>query len=149
MPSGLHHLLLGLGLSLAMAPASPLEDVRQSGLRLDERAPYFEHRSETLVGDKGERALDVSVPSGPCGTIDWVFDHAELRVRDARFADAQMVQIPEAGCTACKPLVVRWFHEPTGRLHFHVNVYRRPSPVVCANDDGLPPNHPSLVENDE
>jgi hypothetical protein len=86
---------------------------------VDERDPYFEKRSSLNVGAKGEEHIDVS-SSDPC----YAFHHAELVWLERRFADAQFVQIPEKACTDCEPLIVRWYHEPTGRAHFQVRVYR-------------------------
>ncbi len=116
--------------ALLAAPAQP-QISNDQGTRLDDRTPFFEHQSDIDVGDKGEITLQVGSNPEYCQTPAWVFDHAELVVTDSRFADAQMVQIPESGCFECSPLVVRWFHEPTGRVAFHVNVYRRLAPVEC------------------
>lgn len=87
----------------------------------DRRDPYFEYRSSLKVGAKGEESIDVSGSRG-CGT----FHHAELVWLERRFADAQFVQVPERRCVECAPLIVRWYHEPTGRAHFQVRVYRTP-----------------------
>jgi hypothetical protein len=104
-------------------------------LRRDTHSPFFRHQSTLLVGDKGEQVLDVSAFDASCGTTVWAFDHAELLVHDARFAHAQLVQIPDAGCVTCRPLVVRWFHEPTGRLDFSIEVFRRPILLQCGDRD--------------
>lgn len=98
----------------AMAPSS-------QAVTVDTRDPYFERRSELKVGAKGEDAIDVSATTA-CSR----FHHAEVVWIERRFADAQFVQIPERGCIHCDPLVVRWYHEPTGKLHFEVKVYRTP-----------------------
>ena len=87
-------------------------------------------RSTLNVGDKGEELINVSVERR-CDRPLWVFDHAELVVRDRRFGDAQFVAIPEAGCVDCPPLRVRWYHEPTGYLDFEVRVFRRESRAEC------------------
>ncbi len=93
---------------------------------LDPKQPYLHVKSDLLVGNKGEETFDVSLP-GPdsnCGE-QWVFDHAELDIERNRFGDVQIVALPEPGCRACSPGVVRWYHEPTGHLEFSVLVYRR------------------------
>lgn len=114
--------------------------------RMDPRTPYFEHRSSLPVGDKGERRLDVGVQPGHCGTI-WAFDHAELTVLDSRFGDAQLVEIPESGCIQCRPLIVRWYHEPTGRIHFKVDVYRRAAEQPCSAKERLGADFTAPPEN--
>jgi hypothetical protein len=101
-------------------------------IRLDTRTPYFELESRLAVGNKGEQSLDVGVPAEECGLV-WVFDHAELTILDNRFGDAQLVEIPEPGCVRCRSLRVRWYHEPTGRIHFRVDVYRRSADVLCGS----------------
>lgn len=110
-------------------------------VRLDAQTPFYEYRSSLLVGDKGEQRLDVRVPADQCGTV-WAFDHAVLTVLDSRFADAQLVEIPEAGCTECRPLIVRWYHEPTGRIHFKVDVYRRRAEKLCVPEQQPGPTDP-------
>ena len=97
---------------LALTPISAL------AVSVDERDPYFERRSALKVGAKGEDAIDVSAGSCEC------FHHAEIVWLERRFADAQFVQIPRQACVQCDPLIVRWYHEPTGKLHFQVRVYR-------------------------
>lgn len=96
----------------------------------DERTPYFRLESAESVGNKGEEALNVSVDA-PCGRPAWLFDHAELVVKRNRFGDVQFVGLPRPGCVDCDPVLLRWFHEPTGYLSFEVNVYRRLEVVSC------------------
>jgi hypothetical protein len=91
---------------------------------VDSRDPYFEKRSSLKVGAKGEEHIDVS-----SADVCQAFHHAELIWLERRFAEAQFVQIPEKACTDCEPLIVRWYHEPTGRAHFHVRVYRTACPA--------------------
>lgn len=99
----------------------------------DRRTPYFAVDSRLAVGNKGEEFLDVAVDP-VCGQPTWVFDHADLVVHRSRFGAAQFVSVPVSGCTACEPLVLRWYHEPTGHLAFSVNVHRRLEIVPCPAD---------------
>ncbi|MBX3705328.1 MAG: hypothetical protein KF911_01755 [Pseudomonadales bacterium] len=99
----------------------------------DRRTPYFAVDSRLAVGNKGEEVLDVAVDP-VCGQPAWVFDHADLVVHRSRFGAAQFVSVPTSGCTACEPLVLRWYHEPTGHLAFSVNVHRRLEIVSCSAD---------------
>ncbi|NJN46541.1 MAG: hypothetical protein HC808_08740 [Candidatus Competibacteraceae bacterium] len=91
----------------------------------------FDHQSSLAVGDKGERTLDVSGSPPACNQSGQVFDHAQLVYGKRRFGEAQIVAAPPSGCDRCSPLRVRWYHEPTGRLHFQVHVYRRIVEGVC------------------
>jgi hypothetical protein len=121
----------GMAVADSARPAEPPVESAAHPVRPDERSPYFSHRSNLLVGEKGEQALDVSIPQSRCGDAAWAFDRAELIIESARFGHAQMVQIPESGCVVCRPLVVRWFHEPTGHLQFSIEVFRRQIRVEC------------------
>lgn len=111
-------------MTLLCSTAPPVAQA-EAGVVLDPRDPYFERRSALKVGAKGEDGIDVSA-AGRCGR----FHHAELVWLERRFADAQFVQIPEQACVQCDPLVVRWYHEPTGKLHFQVRVYRTGCPAA-------------------
>ena len=91
----------------------------------------FDHQSTLAVGDKGERTLDVSGPPPACNQSGPVFDHAQLVYGKRRFGEARIVASPPAGCSRCSPLRVRWYHEPTGNLHFQVHAYRRIVEGVC------------------
>ncbi len=116
--------LLAAGIFLTAMPGI------EAQVRLDERAPYFRVESSVLVGNKGEEHIDVSMPA-ECGNEQWVFDHAEIAVRRNRYGGAQITQLPARGCQRCEPIVVRWFHEPTGFIAFDVNVYRRRERTEC------------------
>lgn len=104
--------------SATPSTASPTMGDPEPDVRIDDRDPFFERHSALKVGAKGEDVIDVS-STGGC-----VFHHAELVWLERRFADAQFVQIPQRGCWECEPLIVRWYHEPTGKAHFQVRVYR-------------------------
>ncbi len=99
-------------------------------VRADAATPYLIVESSVLVGNKGEESADVSV-TAPCDEPAWLFDHAELVINRNRFGGAQFVQLPEPGCRACQPMIVRWFHEPTGYIAFEVNVFRRLVTTSC------------------
>jgi len=94
----------------------------------------FEHHSKLSVGDKGEERYDVSQAAPACGQKGYVFDSADLiQGRDTRFGEAKFVGLPKVGCSRCQPIRVRWYHEPTGKLHFQVHVYRREIEGICPN----------------
>lgn len=100
-------------------------------LRLDPRTPFFQLVSKDLYGARGQEQLDVSV-NPACGKRQWVFDHAELLVGNVRYGGAFIRSAPAGGCARCSPLVVDWYHEPTGQLSFRINVFRRQVFVPCA-----------------
>ncbi len=122
--------MVGLAVLLSAAGAWPVE-VEAPPPRPDARDPFFQIASDASVGAKGEEALEVSTTRA-CGHTNWVFDHAELNIERNRFGDAQFVQLPSPGCFVCDPVVVRWYHEPTGHLAFHVRVWRRPVQPDCS-----------------
>ena len=105
----------------------------EADLHPDRKDPYFQRSSDLIVGAKGEDVLDVSVSDSCPGPVQ-AFDHAELIIDRNRFGDALFVQIPESGCIRCRPLKIRWYHEPTGYLSFRVRVWRRSQPAAC--EDG-------------
>ncbi len=91
----------------------------------------FNKRSDRKVGAKGDERIDVSTQSPACGQEALLFDHARIVFGKRRFGDAQFVATPKPGCTRCDPLLVRWYHEPTGYLDFQVHVYRRRVEGIC------------------
>ncbi len=93
----------------------------------------FERKYKLSVGDKGEDAFDVSTQTPGCGKTGLVYDSANIVYGSTRFGEAQIVATPKPGCTRCQPLKVRRYHEPTGKLHFQVHVYRRLIEGICSN----------------
>jgi hypothetical protein len=80
----------------------------------------YDLASSRSVGARGEQSIDVSAEAPLCGEAGLLFDHARIAFRQRRFGDAQIVAMPAAGCSACAPLLVRWYHEPTGRIDYQV-----------------------------
>jgi hypothetical protein len=93
---------------------------------------FYERTHQLAIGDKGEDSFDVSTAPPSCGQQALVFDQARIVYSQQRFAQAQVVQSPTAGCVSCSPLTVRWYHEPTGKLTYQLHVYRRRVSGVCA-----------------
>lgn len=118
---------------LVPALALPAQASGPPGGVPDPRTPYFTVESTRSVGNKGEELLDVSV-AAECGQPALLFERAELVVQRNRFGDVQFVGLPKPGCVQCEPVALRWFHEPTGYLSFHVNVYRRREVVPCLDE---------------
>jgi hypothetical protein len=71
----------------------------------------------------------VTPPS--CGQQALVFEQARIVYSQQRFAQAQVVHSPVAGCINCTPLKVRWYNEPTGKLTYQLHVYRRHVSGIC------------------
>lgn len=92
---------------------------------------FFERRHSLKVGDKGEERFNVSSKPPACGKPALVFDHARIVYKRKRFGEAKIVKSPRAGCVRCTPLVVRWYHEPTGYLEYQVHIYRRKITGKC------------------
>jgi hypothetical protein len=91
-----------------------------------------ERRTHSLaVGDKGEDKFKIKSSAAMCGKENIAFDHAEIEFVKRRFADAQIVSSPPAGCERCKPVVVRWYHEPTGSLTYVLKLIGRVVQGVC------------------
>lgn len=112
-----------------------LQPARRLGkpVRANATLQLFEHQSTLKVGDKGEEHFNVSTAPPRCGKTGLVYDSADLVYQQNRFGEAQIVATPKPGCTRCQPLKVRWYHEPTGKLHFQVQVYRRVVTGICAD----------------
>jgi hypothetical protein len=96
-------------------------------------AVLFEHASDLKVGNQGDVQHAVGVPTPVCGRRVWIFDHAELRHLRQRFGEAQIVSQPRRPCVECEPIRVRWYHEPTGNVHFQVRIFRRAVEGVCTD----------------
>lgn len=90
----------------------------------------FEKKSDLAVGDKGEESYKVTAALPACNNKVLIFERAEL-VQKGRFGEAKVIASPDPGCTNCGPLKVRWYHEPTGNLHYQVHVYRREVQGIC------------------
>jgi len=86
---------------------------------------YYESEHSLSVGDKGEESFELSVKAPACNEEALVFHQARIVYKRRRFGEATIVRSPVSGCTSCSPLVVRWYHEPTGFLDFQVHVYRK------------------------
>ncbi len=93
----------------------------------------FERAYDLSIGGKGVDTFDVSQPQAQCGATATVFDSAEIVLgRQTRFGDARQVESPARGCTACSPVKVRYYFEPTGKLVYQLHVYRREVTGICA-----------------
>ncbi len=92
---------------------------------------YYESSHSLSVGDKGEESFDLSIAPPACGERALVFEKASIVYKKRRFGEAKIVQQPLPGCLQCSPLVVRWYHEPTGFVDFQVHIYRRERLGVC------------------
>ena len=119
-----------IALTLLLTPFTTQAASPADAVRPDVRQPFLRVDSALPVGNKGEEVMEVSVPRR-CGTPLWVFDHAELNISRNRYGGAQFVNLPQPGCIECDPLVVRWYHEPTGHLDFEVQVFRRALTLPC------------------
>jgi hypothetical protein len=107
---------------------------RSKSFRLKRRYGVLktERRSHSLdVGDKGEDKFKVNATPLACGKDSMVFDHAEIVVKKQRFSDAKIVKSPPAGCERCRPVVVRWYNEPTGFLNYELKTVGRIVQGVC------------------
>jgi hypothetical protein len=89
--------------------------------------------SNLKVGAKGTERVNVSSSAPSCGTEALLFDHAKILFSKRRFGDAQFTSLPKPGCTRCSPVIVKWYHEPTGHLDFQVLIYRRIIDGICSN----------------
>jgi hypothetical protein len=91
----------------------------------------FEKSYQESFGGKGEDQFKLSVNPPICQKTSLVFEKARLVYGDKRFAEAQITELPSAGCIRCKPLQVTWYHEPTGRLTYQLHIYRRAIEGIC------------------
>ena len=129
--------LLAVGLT---APPAEASGGKPPTTRLDERTPYIHIASSNPLGAIGKETADVSTIER-CDVAQWRFDHAELVMHDNRFGLAAITNKPDAGCSRCEPLEVRWFHEPTGYISFSIHVHRRLYAASCASSGEA--KHPS------
>jgi len=113
----------GIDRTGALVPPQPVDRPVSPGMVRD--LLYFERTHSLSVGDKGEDRFDVGVTPPACGVTALVFDHARIVYKQRRFGEAKVISKPPSGCILCSPLVVRWYHEPTGYLEYQVHVYRR------------------------
>ncbi|MEZ5739809.1 MAG: hypothetical protein R3E68_10360 [Burkholderiaceae bacterium] len=97
-----------------------------------EQSVLAHHKSQRKVGDKGELSVPIPAVTLQCAKSTRVFGGASIRYRKRRFAEAQIVSAPQPSCTTCKPVVIRWYHEPTGELDIEVIARWRIVEGVCA-----------------
>ncbi len=116
-------------LTRKITPAIELQQPVPTG-KLD-TVHYFERSHQLALGNKGEDSFDVSVAPPNCGQQAQVFEQARIVYGQQRFAQAQVVQSPVAGCVHCSPLKVRWYNEPTGKLTYQLHIYRRHVSGIC------------------
>lgn len=96
-----------------------------------ERSQSFIHQLK--VGEKGEKLFNIHNEPAVCGQHGELFVDAEVKVIKRRFADAQIVYADNRLCEQCKPIKVRWFNEPTGFIHYHLNIKKRLIDGMCRN----------------
>jgi len=94
-----------------------------------EHSPVYEHHLN--VGDKGEDVWPVQNRVAACGQTGEQFASADIEVEKRRFADVQLVAMPDQGCERCKPLTARWFNEPTGYITYQMYLNKRITEGVC------------------
>jgi len=91
----------------------------------------FDRFYDLSLGGKGSDEFDVSQPVPACGKRGKVFDSAELFIgKRTRFGEAKITRLPPAGCRVCE-IEVRHYWEPTGRLSYQLQVYRRVVDGIC------------------
>lgn len=105
------------------------------------KSPLLQRESRLKVGNKGEEVVEITAAES-CNEDCWKFDHAEIEIYAHRFGTAQFVSLPATGCTACSPIRVRWYHEPTGHLSFAIRLFQRQLPNGCE----LPTQSPELLQ---
>jgi len=111
----------------------PAEDLSEIVTLPPKGLAIFDFRSDQSVGAKGDHHYAVSHAPPICGEPALLFDHARILFRARRFGDAQIISTPSPGCTQCEPIVVRWYHEPTGRLDYQLQVYHRLVDAPCSS----------------
>lgn len=95
---------------------------------------FYESTHNLELGDKGNEAFDLSVARPQCGEEALVFHSAKLIYKRKRFGEARIVRTPPSGCFNCTPLVVDWYHEPTGYVDFQVHIYRKRVSGQCTGE---------------
>jgi len=125
-----------LGKSLApvlqVKTATGLSNVRSVQLKsrlLVEKSPVYDHRLQ--VGEKGEDLFLIKNTVPDCGQTGVLFSRASIKVTKRRFADAQLVAVPESNCLTCKPIKVHWYNEPTGFIQYHIEIKKRLIEGIC------------------
>ena len=80
--------------------------------------------SANQYGGSGELVLDVSLDQS---SNQGAYESVELIFLKRRFATAEVIQEPEPGCFTCRPIRLRWMHEPTGKLQLVIRLRRSSS----------------------
>ena len=131
---GINRTLLQLPLLLALAFAMPTAQagaIKLEPVGKEVLADSFRRSHDLSVGDKGEDKFPLKFKQPVCGKRSRVFSHAEIVFKKKRFSDAVIVRAPREGCYRCRPLVVRWYNEPTGSLDYELRVFAQEVEGQC------------------
>lgn len=82
-------------------------------------------------GGKGTDIIKISSKEPTCNHKKEVFHHAQILILKKRFGNARIERIPTSACLKCKPLKIRWYHEPTGYISYQIQIQRREIEGVC------------------
>jgi len=92
---------------------------------------FFSRRYDSTFGGKGEEEFDLELPLPVCGYSAPIFDSAEIILGPrTRFGNAKITSLPAPGCQRCY-VGVGYYWEPTGRLDYQLNIYRRVVDGIC------------------
>lgn len=109
----------------------PRTRVKRMITQATDKMVFFTREYDSSLGGKGEEAFEVNMPLPACGKSGPIFDSAEILIgRRSRFGEAKITRMPAAGCDKCE-MRVRYYWEPTGRLHYQLHVYRRIVEGIC------------------
>ena len=85
------------------------------------------------LGGRGKDTISVGVDKPDCDEEAWAFERGNIVFNNKRFGDAKIASSPKAGCSKCKPMVVKWYHEPTGKIDYQVHIYKRKIVGACSS----------------
>lgn len=76
-------------------------------------------------GGKGVDEFNISHVQSGCNQRTPLFHKASIVIVTKRFGDVRIEKQPLSGCKKCSPIKVRWYHEPTGSIHYQLHIQYR------------------------
>lgn len=82
-------------------------------------------------GGKGLDQFNVGSTKPKCNNTVDIYHQARMVIDKKRFGDARLESKPPTACVKCTPLKVRWYHEPTGSIHYQLHIQKRQIQGIC------------------
>lgn len=112
-----------------LSPPRLLNKIQSETAR--DKKHIFTKKHADAFGGKGIDEFKVSSNPPKCNASTDVFHQARIVIDNKRFGDARIEFKPKSACVNCQPIKVRWYHEPTGSIHYQLHIQQRQIQGLC------------------